>query len=117
MLERLAVIEREVRSWEGRWFLARLLPYRTLEDRIDGVVATFVDISARKANDEALRQSEERFRLLVEGADDYAMFLLDAESRITFWSSGAERTSNSRVPPNAYCSSSGFAVESPGDWK
>ena len=33
------------------------------------------------------------------------------------WSSGAERTSNSRVPPNAYCSSSGFAVESPGDWK
>jgi PAS domain S-box-containing protein len=36
-------------------------------------------------------ESEERFRLLVEGAKDYAMFLLDARGCITFWSAGATR--------------------------
>lgn len=99
VLERLTVVEREVQhTTDGRWFLTRLLPYRTLEDRISGVVATFVDITRRKqaeesvrASLEALRQSEERFRLLVEGARDYAMFLLDIENHITFWSRGAER--------------------------
>ncbi|MBA2242228.1 MAG: PAS domain-containing sensor histidine kinase, partial [Chthoniobacterales bacterium] len=40
---------------------------------------------------EELRRSDERFRLLVEGARDYAMFLLDRGNIITFWSSGAER--------------------------
>jgi len=39
----------------------------------------------------ARRKSEERFRLLVEGARDYAMFLLDPDGRITDWSIGAER--------------------------
>ncbi|MFN7948648.1 MAG: CheR family methyltransferase [Blastocatellia bacterium] len=48
VLTDLRMIEREIRSLEGRWYLARLLPYRTLEDRIDGVVLTFVDITQRK---------------------------------------------------------------------
>ena|GEM_PF-1085782 len=38
-----------------------------------------------------LRESEERFRLLVEGAREYAMFLLDPSNTITYWSKGAER--------------------------
>ncbi|HEX2870917.1 MAG TPA: ATP-binding protein, partial [Polyangiaceae bacterium] len=48
VLERLVPAEREVRSNDGRWYARRVLPYRTAEDRIEGVVITFVDISDRK---------------------------------------------------------------------
>lgn len=47
VLHDLRPSEREVGSM-GLWFLVRILPYRTAEDRIDGVVLTFVDITARK---------------------------------------------------------------------
>ena len=56
VLTDLHMIEREIRSLEGRWYLARLLPYRTLEDRIDGIVLTFIDITQRKqAEDDLLK--------------------------------------------------------------
>ena len=43
----------------GRWFLARTLPYRTADDRIGGVVFTFVDITERRRAEEALRELQE----------------------------------------------------------
>jgi PAS domain S-box-containing protein len=58
---------------------------------IVGAINCLYDITDRKEATEASRESEERFRLLVEGARDYAMFLLDPKNVITFWSSGAER--------------------------
>lgn len=45
VLRTLVPIEREIQSHNGRWHLTRLIPYRTIEDRIDGVVITFVDIN------------------------------------------------------------------------
>ena len=42
-------------------------------------------------SEELLRESEERFRLLVEGVKDYAIFMLDTEGRIVTWNRGAER--------------------------
>jgi two-component system CheB/CheR fusion protein len=49
VLKNLAPIRREVRSRDDRWHDMRLRPYRTVDDKIDGVVITFVDISDRKA--------------------------------------------------------------------
>ena len=43
------------------------------------------------AGDRALLQSEDRFRLLVEGVTDYAIFMLDVDGRVITWNAGAER--------------------------
>jgi two-component system CheB/CheR fusion protein len=59
VLDGLIPIEREIRGATGRCFLARLLPYRTTDDHIAGVVLTFVDISDRVHAEEALRQAHE----------------------------------------------------------
>jgi two-component system CheB/CheR fusion protein len=59
----LRSVEREVRSSDGHYYIARILPYRTTEDRIDGAVLTFFDISARRqAEQKLLEADEERLR-------------------------------------------------------
>jgi two-component system CheB/CheR fusion protein len=69
VLRTLTPVEREVQASGGLWFIARLLPYRTQDDRIDGVVLTFVDITRRKQAEDALRESEARQKYLVRLSD------------------------------------------------
>ena len=49
------------------------------------------DLTERRREQESLRQSEERFRLLVDGVKDYGIFMLDPDGRIISWNAGAER--------------------------
>lgn len=65
VLERLTPLEREVRSRKGRWYDMRMRPYRTVDNKIDGIVVSFVDITERHRNEEALRESEARLQLLL----------------------------------------------------
>jgi len=86
VLERLVPIEREVGQADKSWHLARLLPYRTIEDRIAGVVLSFVNITERK-------QAEEMRLWLsaVVGSTSDAIVSFSLDRTILSWNSGAER--------------------------
>ncbi|KVZ94038.1 CheR family methyltransferase [Burkholderia ubonensis] len=87
----LRLIERELKSNDGRWYLARFVPYRTTEDRIDGAVLSFIDITDRRRAEERLREGERRMRIVTEGTKDYAIITFDDDGAITSWNAGAER--------------------------
>jgi two-component system CheB/CheR fusion protein len=91
VLKTLAPVEREVRTEDGLWFLIRMLPYRAAEDRVDGVVLTCVDITRVRSAERATQEGEERYRLLIESAREYAIFMTDEHGIITAWNRGAER--------------------------
>ncbi|MBD8530726.1 MULTISPECIES: CheR family methyltransferase [unclassified Massilia] len=86
----LRLVEREVRSSDDRYYIVRLLPYRTNDDRIEGAVMTFFDITARRGAEEQARASEARMQMVAESADDYAIVTLDGGGRVTSWNRGAE---------------------------
>jgi len=66
VIEKLIPISRELQDDAGNWYLYRVLPYRSTEDRIEGAVMTFVDISDRMQAEFDLRREKERFRALVD---------------------------------------------------
>lgn len=79
------------RRKDGTEFPAEIMLRRA---PLDGEILNFAvirDITERKRIEEALLKSEMRFERLVEGVKDYAIFMLDAEGRVTTWNSGAER--------------------------
>jgi two-component system CheB/CheR fusion protein len=66
----LQPLEQEMRSSDGRDYIVRVHPYRTGYDRVEGLVLTFFDISRRRMAEDALRESEERFRAFVTASSD-----------------------------------------------
>jgi two-component system CheB/CheR fusion protein len=92
VLDELTPVHREVRSRSGFWYDVRVRPYRTVDDKIDGVVITFVDITERRQVEEALRLSEETLRQdqrLVEFSRD-PIIIWDLDEGIQFWNRGSE---------------------------
>lgn len=81
VLDTLAFREREVQMIGGTWYLARIQPYRTLENVIEGVVLTFTDISQRVAAELAERAA----RIMAEGIVDTVrepLIVLDGKLKI-----------------------------------
>jgi two-component system CheB/CheR fusion protein len=81
-------IVREIEGRDGRYYEVRLRPYRTVEDQIDGVVVTFLDVTERLKVEAALRESERRLRRqlqLVELSHD-PIFVWDFDGAIFEWS-------------------------------
>jgi two-component system CheB/CheR fusion protein len=66
VLRNLVPVEREIQREDGNWFLMRLRPYRTMEDRIEGVVITFIDINKLKEAEKALLQAKESLEERVQ---------------------------------------------------
>jgi len=76
---------------DGRWLSASSRPLKDSLGNLHGAVVVLHDITERKRSEEALVQSEERFRLTVESVQDYAIFMLDCEGHVASWNAGAQR--------------------------
>ncbi|MDM8520140.1 chemotaxis protein CheB [Anaerolineales bacterium HSG6] len=69
VLKTLVFKQLDVQTNDGYWYIMRIVPYRTFENMIDGVVITFIDITKQKLAEEALRVSEEKLRGIVENVN------------------------------------------------
>ena len=81
VLDTLIPFEREVRTFDGVWYLARIQPYRTLDNMIDGVVMTFTDISQRITAEHTVAEARELAEAIVNTVREPLM-VLDGELKI-----------------------------------
>jgi two-component system CheB/CheR fusion protein len=85
VIETLAGQEREVQDRDGRWFLLRVRPYMTLDNKIDGAVLMLVDITNQKQAEEA----KGRLAAIIQSSDD-AIISKDLNGIIATWNQGAQ---------------------------
>jgi PAS domain S-box-containing protein len=87
----------EAEGWrvrkDGTTFWANVVidPVRDTDGTLVGFAKVTRDLTERRAAEQELRASEERFRMLVHSVTDYAIYLLDANGRVSSWNAGAER--------------------------
>jgi len=73
------------------WANVVITALRDSTGRLVGYAKVTRDLTERRDAEHALRESEERFRLLIDSVRDYAIFMLDPAGRIATWNAGAER--------------------------
>ena len=87
----------EIEGWrvrkDGSRFWANVVidPIRDPQGGLVGFAKVTRDLTERRAAEEELRKSEERFRLLGQSVTDYAIYMLDPDGRVSSWNPGAER--------------------------
>jgi len=81
VLRTLLFHEKKVATRDGRWFMVRIMPYRTLENMIDGVVITFENITVSKTLEAKLREAREYAENIVDTVHE-PIVILDAELRV-----------------------------------
>lgn len=92
VLDTLVPREVDVQTRAGAWYTMRILPYRTLDNVIEGAVLTFIDISEVVRTRESLREANELMRLavVVRDAND-AVTVQDLDGHVLAWNPGAVR--------------------------
>jgi two-component system CheB/CheR fusion protein len=92
VLDTLVPKEIEVHSRQGRWFVLRIRPYRTLENVIEGAVITFFDVTDMHRAREALREAESLRHLAALMTDSRdAIVVQDLQGKILNWNPAATR--------------------------
>src|ERR1044071_8083709 len=81
VLTTLVPVEREVEAAEGRWYMMRCLPYRTLDNVIDGVVFTFSDITELKGSQAVIKQAREYAENIIHTTRE-SFVVLDVELKV-----------------------------------
>jgi two-component system, chemotaxis family, CheB/CheR fusion protein len=81
VLADLTPLSKEVRCEDGRWYIRRITPYRTQDDRIEGVVVTFSEVTELKHSVDALRRAKEEWERTFNSVPDL-IAILDERHRV-----------------------------------
>jgi two-component system CheB/CheR fusion protein len=90
VLRTLIFIQKQIPTKDGRWFSIRIMPYRTYDDRIDGLVITFINTSDSKQMEVELLETEKIHRLLINLSSD-VIVQLSIDWKIVDFNSEAEK--------------------------
>ncbi len=86
VLAELSSSERELRMQDGKWFWRYMQPYETIDNHVEGVVLTYMDISGLKQAEEGAR----RLATVLQDSND-AIIVQDFDGRVLVWNHAAER--------------------------
>jgi two-component system CheB/CheR fusion protein len=116
VLKTLKLREVEIASKDHRWYTMRILPYRTVENMIDGVVVTFMDITLRKRMEEAVKESEAKYRTLFHQSADSVVLVEAATWKLQEFNARAYEDLGYSCQEFEHCTVHDFFVmESPED--